>query len=163
MNSALTNSIITVLRINSQKERNDLNSFRSFQRFYRKDFYVQSSFFMPKMVLKTAPSIFGFKTITFITVTPYFLQRAKPQNTNDIASATMMNFVGRMKEITKPSPSDAKMIPAHEFLLPIKMPPADVLLVHYIQGDLFLLLLSISFPNHLFQKQLCKAQCNRHA
>lgn len=92
---------------------------------------------MPKMVLKTAPNIFGFKTITFITVTPYFLQRAKPQNTSDIASATMMNFVGRMKEITKPSPSDAKIIPAHEFLLLIKMPPADVLLIHYIQGDFF--------------------------
>lgn len=114
------------------------------------------------MVLNTAPSIFGFKTITFITSTPYFLQRAKPQNTKDIARATMMNFVGRMKEITKPSPSDAKIIPAHEFLLLILKPPANVLIIHYIQGELFLLQ-PISFPNHLLPKRLYKVQCNCRA
>lgn len=107
--------------------------------FIIRTIYVSSPFFMPKMVLNTAPNIFGFKTITFITSTPYFLQRAKPQNTKDIARATMMNFVGRMKEITKPSPSDAKIIPAHEFLLLILKPPANVLIIHYIQRGFILL------------------------
>lgn len=116
--------------------------------FIKRTYYVSSPFFIPKIVLNTAPSIFGFKTITFITYTPYFLQRAKPQNTKDIARATMMNFVGRMKEITKPSPSDAKIIPAHEFLLLILKPPANVLIIHYIQRGL--ILLQSYFISHSF-------------
>lgn len=103
---------------------------------------------MPKMVLKTAPSIFGFNTITFITLTPYFLQRAIPQNTKEKASATMMNFVGRIKEITKPSPSDAKIIPVHEFLLPIKKPPADYYTTLYTGG--FFLLQGVYLISHSF-------------
>lgn len=103
---------------------------------------------MPKIVLKTAPSIFGFNTITFITLTPYFLQRAIPQNTKEKASATMMNFVGRIKEITKPSPSDAKIIPVHEFLLPIIKPPADVLYYIIHRGIFFVT--SVYLISHSF-------------
>ena len=112
---------------------------------------------MPKIVRKTAPNIFGFKTITFTTQPPYFLQRATPQNTRDIANATTMNFVGRMKEITKPRPSDAKIIPALEFLLPIKKPPAKVLLIHYIQGEIFLLPSLFSFPAVNFSRGFIEA------
>lgn len=110
--------------------------------------YVLSSFLIPKIVLKTAPSIFGFNTITFITLTPYFLQRAIPQNTKEKASATMMNFVGRIKEITKPSPSDAKIIPVHEFLLPIIKPPADVLYYIIHRGIFFVT--SVYLISHSF-------------